>query len=64
MTSLAELNNSSSKDLSFLKYDLNSKGIVKTICLCVQLNTFFCICVERCLTYLLPQEEQNLDLHV
>lgn len=41
MTSLAELNNSSSKDLSFLKYDLNSKGIVKTICLCVQLNTFF-----------------------
>ena len=38
--------------------------MVKTICLWLQLKTFFCIWIDLFLAYLTPQEEQNLDLQV
>ena len=50
--------------LSSLKNLLNSSGIVQTIWRCLNLNNFEKIDVCLSLLYLLPQEEQSLDLHV
>ena len=50
--------------LSSLKNLLNSYGIVQTIWRCLNLNNFEKIDVCLSLLYLLPQEEQSLDLHV